>query len=153
MPWLRALRVYLAVTAAGNLLWETAQLPLYTIWQSGNPREIAFAVLHCTGGDLVIAAGALVTALALAGRRGWPFQAFPPVAVLTLTFGMTYTVYSEWLNTTVRMTWAYSKLMPIVPILHVGLSPFLQWIAIPTAALTIAQRHHGAARRGCISID
>ncbi len=33
--WLPGLRGYLVVTGTLNLLWETAQLPLYTIWNEG----------------------------------------------------------------------------------------------------------------------
>ena len=40
---------------AGHLLWEIGHVPLYTIWTEGSWGEIAFAVLHCTGGDLLIA--------------------------------------------------------------------------------------------------
>jgi hypothetical protein len=31
LTWLRALRLYLAVTATGNLVWETAHVRLYTL--------------------------------------------------------------------------------------------------------------------------
>src|SRR3546814_5165705 len=37
--WLAAVRRYLAVIAVGNLLWEFAQLPLYTIWYEGRSEE------------------------------------------------------------------------------------------------------------------
>jgi len=30
----------------GHVIWETAQLPLYTIWKTGTPREKVVAVLH-----------------------------------------------------------------------------------------------------------
>ena len=43
-----------------------------------------------------------------------------------------YTVYSEWLNVNVRRSWAYSELMPTVPIIGTGVGPLLQWIALPT---------------------
>lgn len=33
--WLAALRAYLAVILVLSLIWETAQLPLYTIWNEG----------------------------------------------------------------------------------------------------------------------
>jgi hypothetical protein len=46
----------LAAVAIGNLAWEFAQMPHYTLWRTGSPGEIAFAVLHCTVGDVVIAA-------------------------------------------------------------------------------------------------
>ncbi len=54
MPdWPCALRVYLGVVALADLAWEAAHLPLYTIWRTGTPGEKAFAVVHCTGSDLL----------------------------------------------------------------------------------------------------
>ena len=53
--WLRAFRVYLGASIAFHFCWEALQLPLYTIWRTGSGREIAFAVVHCTAGDLMIA--------------------------------------------------------------------------------------------------
>ena len=48
--WLRGLRIYLASIATMNFAWESLQLPLYTIWNTGTAREQAFAVVHCTLG-------------------------------------------------------------------------------------------------------
>ena len=50
--WIAALRAYLLATAFLDLLWEAAHLPLYTIWTDGTIRDKAFAVLHCTMGDV-----------------------------------------------------------------------------------------------------
>jgi hypothetical protein len=140
MAWLSAMRLYGAAILAANLVWEAMQLPLYTIWQAGAPREIAFAVVHCAGGDLAIAAGTLLLALLAVGRSGWPNEGFVRVSVASVVLGVGYTIYSEWLNVTVRRSWAYSDLMPIVPVLEVGLSPLLQWIVIPVGALIVARR-------------
>lgn len=138
--WLKAIRVYVAVVAIWNLLWEATHLPLYTIWTTGTLREKVFAVVHCTGGDLLIAVSALLLALCLIGDRAWPNVQFWPVALLTAGFGVTYTVFSEWLNLVVRQSWAYSELMPVLPWLGTGLSPLMQWIAIPIATLWLARR-------------
>jgi len=51
-----------------------------------------------------------------------------------------YTIFSEWLNIVVRASWAYSPLMPVVHLINIGLSPLLQWIVIPAAALYAARR-------------
>ena len=59
LGWLNALRRYLIAMAIGNLIWEFAHMPLYTLWETGTPREIAFSALHCTGGDVLIATSAL----------------------------------------------------------------------------------------------
>lgn len=144
--WLRAFRIYFGVIAVGNLAWEALQLPLYTIWTTGSMREQMFAVGHCTGGDILIASSALLLALALVGTREWPTQGFARVAGLTLLLGLAYTIFSEWLNVVVRASWAYSEWMPVIHIgfVSIGLSPLLQWIAIPIAALGAIRRTSGA---------
>jgi len=137
--WLRALRTYLGSIALGNLIWESLQLPLYTIWSTGTAREQAFAVVHCTIGDLLIALGTLTLALFIAGDESWPDGSFWQVAGCALIFGLAYTVFSEWRNVTVHSAWAYSEWMPIVSAfgIRIGLSPLLQWMVVPAAAFGI----------------
>jgi len=142
LVWLAGLRVYLGVVFAGSLVWEVLHLPLYTIWTAETLRERAFAAGHCTLGDLVIAACALTLALLLVGAPRWPRDRFWPVTILTIAFGLTYTVFSEWLNVVVRASWTYSELMPVVSVAgsKIGLSPLLQWIVVPGAAFAIMRR-------------
>ncbi len=132
---------YLGIIAVGNLLWESLQLPLYTIWSTGTVGEQAFAVIHCTGGDILISLSALTLALVTVGDKSWPRGRFRQIAGLALIFGLAYTVFSEWLNVEVRATWGYSTWMPVVPIagLQIGLSPLLQWIVVPSAAFAITR--------------
>jgi hypothetical protein len=132
--WLGTLRRFLVFIAAANLVWEFAQLPLYTLWYEGSPGEIIFAAVHCTGGDILIASASLLLALLIAARPAWPHEAYRRVAALTIALAFAYTVFSEWLNTEIRGSWAYSDLMPVVPVLEAGLSPLAQWIVIPLAA-------------------
>jgi hypothetical protein len=140
--WLKALRVYLGVSLGSHLAWEALHLPLYTIWQTGSFDEQAFAVLHCTGGDALIALASLVGALLVAGNPGWPIAAFGRVAAIATTFGLAYTAFSEWWNVVVRGSWAYSERMPVLSLagLRLGLSPMLQWLVIPAAAFAITRR-------------
>ena len=125
-------------SAVLHLIWESGQLPLYAIWSTGSFGEMAFAVAHCTIGDAMIAASALLSALALFGRPCWPKTATRAVWLVTLLLGIAYTVYSEWLNVNVRRSWAYSELMPTVPIIGTGVAPLLQWIALPTLVQWLA---------------
>lgn len=124
---------YLGFIAIGDLLWEAAQLPLYTVWLRGSVRDRSVAVLHCWVGDILIAAACLLAALLLAGR-GWPARSRARVAFVALVLGLAYAVYSEWMNVGVRHAWAYSSRMPQLPPLGTGLSPFLQWMVIPSLA-------------------
>lgn len=129
---------YLLVSVPAHLAWEIAQLPLYTIWRDGTPGEIAYAVVHCTGGDALIAAGSLGLAI-LAGGRRWPLDNRRRVAVFALLFGMAYTVVSEWLNVSVRGSWAYADAMPVLPWIGTGLAPLMQWLFVPLVGLTAAR--------------
>ena len=133
-------RRYLVVTLIANLLWETAQLPFYTIWKTGSFRDIVFAVLHCTAGDAMIAAGALLLALLVVGRDGWPQRDRVTVGLASTVLGASYTVFSEWLNVSVRGSWAYAAAMPVLPPLGTGLVPLLQWLIIPPLGIVLIRR-------------
>src|SRR5258705_12934866 len=114
---------------------------------SGSQSQQAFAVVHCTGDDLLIAVSSLVAALLLCGSLEWPRQGFGLVATLTVAFGIGYTGYSEWLNVWVRRIWAYSELMPVLPVAGgVGLSPVLQWLAFSCVLRLQAKRGRSRQR-------
>jgi hypothetical protein len=143
--WLRTLRRYLAFALLANLAWEFAHLPLYTIWKTASPVELASAAAHCTLGDMIIAAMALVLGVLLVGDSRWPQARYLEVAAVTTGAGVVYTIFSEWLNLVVQANWAYAPEMPVIPLLGIGLSPLLQWLLIPPLALWIAGRG-GAAK-------
>jgi hypothetical protein len=147
LDWLGGLRRYLTVSTLGNAVWEPAHLPLYAIWGQGTPRDKLVAVLHCSAGDILIAISAWAFALIVAGRPGWPAEGFRRVALLTITSGLAYTAFSEWMNTAVRHSWAYSGLMPVIPGLGVGLSPLLQWLFVPSLALWAARHNRAYPKR------
>jgi hypothetical protein len=131
----------------GHLAWEVVQLPLYTIWSTATPGELAFAVLHCAGGDILIALSTLTGALFLIGDSAWPSHRFGRICFLTVGFGIGYTVFSEWVNAGVRRNWTYSDWMPTLPWVGTGLSPLLQWVVIPTLALLALQHLPRASGR------
>jgi len=133
--------LYLAVIAAGNLAWESLHLPLYTLWRTGTRGDQAFAVIHCTGGDLLIALASLILALITAGDRRWPGNGYWRVAMSAIVLGLAYTIFSEWLNVAARGTWTYSERMPVLPLFsfNLGLSPLLQWIIVPVLGFCIAR--------------
>ena len=135
-------RCYLPWFAALNFAWEIGQLPLYTLWRDASVGTIAFAVLHCTGGDLLIGSAAL--ALALIATRAGPLESWRWLglgAIATL-IGAAYTFFSEWMNTSLSPAWQYSDLMPTVEVhaIAVGLSPLAQWLAVPPLTLYLARR-------------
>jgi hypothetical protein len=121
-------------------MWETAQLPLYTLWVQGTPLTITAAAFHCLIGDVAIAAVALSLALALFGSPAWPHENFLPVLATVIGSSIGYTIYSEYMNTAVRQSWTYAEAMPRLPGIGTGLAPLMQWLIIPPLALLWACR-------------
>lgn len=131
--WQIGLR-YVIATVVLNLIWEIAQMPLYTLWLTGSIQDITYAILHCTIGDILIASVSLTAARVILSARHWPEERALLVAVITIALALAYTVFSEWWNVEVRQGWAYRDIMPRLPFLGTGLSPLLQWLVVPLLA-------------------
>ena len=131
--WRSAVVRYLAALAVGSLAWEFAQMPLYTLWRTGSAWEVAFAALHCTAGDVLIAGASLAASLLLFGNAGWPRTRFTQVAAAAIAFGLGVTVLVEHIATAWG-SWTYSELMPVLPGLGTGLAPLAQWVVVPLLA-------------------
>lgn len=131
LPWLTAL----------NLAWEFAQLPLYSIWTEGTYAEIAFSVVHCTLGDILIGIAALALSLMLARARSLADWRWGRIILQLVVLGTGYTVFSEWMNTTL-LRWTYAESMPTLDLggIRIGMSPLAQWLVVPPLALLIALR-------------
>lgn len=114
MRW-KAVRHYLYFAAGANLLWEMLHLPLYTIWTDETWVQIAFAIMHCTSGDILIAFACLYVALFLFGDATWPVRRFWRVSTATVLLGISATIFFEWLNVEVLGNWAYAAYMPTIP--------------------------------------
>lgn len=135
LPWLAGL----------NLAWEAGHVRLYTLWTEAEPAYIAFSVVHCTLGDVLIGAIALLVAL-ITGREGalarWRWQR---IAVVTALAGVAYTVFSEWMNLTLLRSWTYAESMPTLDLagFDLGLSPLAQWLVVPPLSLYLARFRGG----------
>ncbi len=120
-----------------NVVWEFLQSPLY----ADRGRELSYLVrsrLHCAGGDVLILLLAFgVTSLIFRSRR-WLGAGRRGPTVLFVALGFAYTVWSEWFNTQVVLSWRYADSMPRV--FGVGLAPLAQWVVVPVL-LTLILRN------------
>lgn len=132
LPWMLSL----------NLAWETAHVRLYTLWHEADVAYIAFAVVHCTLGDLLIGGCALVLSLILLREGTIARWRWSRIAALTATLGSAYTIFSEWMNLTVLQSWTYADAMPTLDLggFELGASPLLQWFVLPPLSLMLARR-------------
>lgn len=120
-----------------NVLWEFGHSSLYTDHVRGL-WYVVWTRQHCTGGDVMILVITFCVVSLLARSRSWVTEGSNWPRVLFVVGGFSYTVFSEWLNTTVRETWAYTDAMP--QILGFGLSPLLQWIVVPPVVMCLMRR-------------
>jgi hypothetical protein len=138
--FLRYVAWWAALSLLLELAWEFAHVRLYTIWSDPDRWYVAWSVLHCALGDLVIGGVAYGLAAWLLRRIDWPI--YRPwwgtgiVVVLTTL----YTVWSEWNNVFRLRTWAYAPQMPTV--LGIGLSPLLQWLLLPPLIVVMIRALH-----------
>ncbi len=139
--WHSALKQYLITVAVLNLLWEVAQLPLYTLWRTSSVQSIIVAIFHCTIGDMVITLTALIGSIILLATDKWPGHRQHRVALLAIAIGLIYTIYSERFNIG-RGAWNYTELMPIIPWVNVGLTPVLQWLVIPSIGFWLMEKQN-----------
>lgn len=98
-----------------NIIWENAHVFLYANYQGGEITE--FILLRAALFDAL-----LITIISL------PFFYFNFLKSrlwIVILLGLVVAIINEWYGLgTAR--WAYNDLMPILPIIHTGLTPTLQ---------------------------
>lgn len=120
-----------------SLLWEVAQFPLYTVWHQNDWGYILYGLAHCTLGDALILLMIYELVALLNQNRHWIDGGMLVNGLLFTLAGLGYTVFSEITNVRIKGTWGYTELMPIVPVIEIGGTPFLQWLLIPPILLAL----------------
>ena len=135
----------LFIVAVGiNFIWEMAQMPLYRNMPFDDPQSWWFCFRASLGdGVIVMIIWAIGAALFRAyhwyrplGRLGAP--------VLLLS-GAVIAVAIE-IHAISAGRWAYSELMPIVPAVGVGASPFVQLLILPWLSMVAAAKRRSTDR-------
>ena len=114
-----------------NLTWEIAHVRLYTIWAAADGMSVAWALLHCSLGDVVIALAMFALAGIALRRVDWPASRPWTGGVIVVIGATTFTAWSEWYNVYRAGNWSYTASMPMI--FGIGISPLLQWIILPPA--------------------
>ena len=127
-----------------HLVWEIAHVRLYTIGMEADGLRTAWAVFHCSLGDVVIALAMFALAGIVLSRADWPVSHPWAGGAIVAVGAMAYTVWSEWHNVYRASNWGYTVDMPLI--FGIGLSPLLQWLILPPA-MVFAYRRLVLARR------
>ncbi len=112
-----------------NLAWEIAHVRLYTIWADADGAGVAWALLHCSLGDVLIALATFALAGIVLRQVDWPSSRPWAGGAIVVIGAMAYTAWSEWYNVYRAGGWGYTASMPLI--FGIGLSPLLQWLILP----------------------
>lgn len=106
----------------------------WTIW------DMTKVYTRATFGDVGIALTAFWTVAVFARSRAWVLHPTAKDLVLFIAIGVMITIVFEALATQVLDRWQYAATMPALPILGIGLSPLLQWVALPPLVVWFVRR-------------
>jgi hypothetical protein len=124
-----------------NYLWEMAQMPLYRAMPFGELTSWLLCFRASLGDGLIVlliwGGGVLLFRSPLWFRR---VRALPLLYLLAA--GALIAVGIE-LHALAYGRWSYSPLMPLLPLLGVGLSPFLQLLILPWVSMRLAEQGLG----------
>jgi hypothetical protein len=129
-----------------NFVWEFVQVPMFTGMAEMSHWEAIKLCLSATLGDVGFALTAFWTASVAARSRNWILHPTRLPVIAFVAVGIVLTVGFEYQYTNVSLRWAYSDVMPLVPPIGTGLSPLLQWLAIPPLVIWLTRRHLLGAR-------
>jgi len=129
----RSFYVYLAVISfALNWVWEIAQMSAYRTAEK-SWGEALFLCTFATVVDVLAVVAIYGAATVLFGRRGWKFY------LTTSLLGAVSVVVFEKVAFAFGW-WSYNKQMPVVPVIGIGILPFMQLVILAPLSVWLAVR-------------
>jgi len=111
-----------------NFIWEMAQMPFYQNmpWD----LDLSLFCLVASFGDALMILIIFLTVALLVKNKDWLLNLTIRNILLALIIGFIIAVLVEQYALENNM-WAYSKIMPYLPIWNIGISPVLQMMILP----------------------
>lgn len=125
-----------------HLVWENLQAPLYAGFQSF--EQHFWICFKATWGDLIFMS-LIYFALAVVHQNPYwiadrTAYTTPATWIIALLVGGLFAVSFELWAVHIDHRWQYAEVMPLIPVLQIGLTPVLQMMVIPLTALAFTSR-------------
>ena len=143
----RFLAIFILFMFLLHFSWEILQAPLFARMPVMSHWQATLVCLKATFGDIGIALAAFSAGALLDRNVTWFLHPSTRAFVAYMATGVLFTIVFEWHAVYWANRWAYSSLMPVVPLHGIGASPLLQWLVIPPVALQLLRRHFRAVGR------
>ncbi|WP_209427855.1 hypothetical protein [Pararhodobacter sp. SW119] len=124
-----------------HFVWEFVQVPVFAGMAEMGHWEAIKLCLSASIGDVGFALTAFWASSLAVRSRDWVLRPTRLPLGLFLAVGILLTIGFEYYYTNVSLRWTYSELMPLVPPFGTGLTPILQWLAIPPLVVWLTRRH------------
>lgn len=121
-----------------HFIWEMWQVPFYAGMQDASHWQAIRLCTQATAGDGLIALLAYGAAACVVRNSYWVFSRTILSWFVYLSSGLMITWILERLATGSLDRWQYSEVMPVIPMLEVGLLPVLQWLMLPPLVLLLS---------------
>lgn len=122
-----------------NFVWEMWQIPFFLRMPQMAHQPAVLLCSRAAVGDAGIALLAFWAVAAIARSRRWILRPAARQVVAFLAVGLLITLAVErWSLAMGR--WAYAPLMPVVPVVEIGLLPALQWLVLPPLVVWFVRR-------------
>ena len=118
-----------------HYVWEQLHIPLYTSYEGLTVMPIA---LYATSGDVLYTLGAILLIGLFKRRLQWIEDVEVSDLIGLAVVGFVIALLVEY-KALALMRWAYTDAMPIIPFLHVGLTPILQMTLLLPFSIRIAR--------------
>jgi len=128
---IRLLVIY-GVAMGINFVWEMAQMPLYQEMPFDEIRSY-FLCMRASFGDANITISIFVLGLLLFRDWNWPAKLTIPKLAYLIISGGGIAILIE-LSALKGDRWAYASVMPLLPVVKIGLIPLLQLIVLPLSS-------------------
>lgn len=139
---LRPLGIFFVAAFMMHLLWENLQAPLYEGFTSF--QQHFWICFKAAWGDLLFMLAIYAALAALHRDLFWiadrSTYAHPATWIIAVLVGILLAVSFEYWAVNVDHRWEYTAAMPLLPFLHIGITPVLQMMVIPLGTLLISYR-------------
>ncbi len=120
-----------------NIVWEYLHEPLYTTTMVHD--LFGFLYMATADGLLVLL---IYWIVCLQARTFFWLSDWKKQLILIIISGIFLSFFIEIKNMYFTSVWSYTAAMPVLPLLHVGISPVLQMVVTPLVVFSLAQRFY-----------
>lgn len=149
--WIRKTFLFVCSTFLLNLVWELSQSSLGLYENYGGDFASVIGCTRAAVGDILIVGGVYVAMTLIYRRRTWMSSMRNSTWVVLVVISVLAAFVVEWWGL-LTDRWLYSELMPLIPLLEIGVSPILQMAIIVPAVTLLVKRKKRYEKRNITSV-